>query len=372
MAATFRSRLFNASEGFVQAQAARLTRYRPVVAGLREVGNVRAELQGRLLLPASAAERLRFQLLGEVGAMAARLRAFSPVLVHAHFGTDGVLALPLARRLGVPLVTTLRGYDLNLSRARLLSSGKATWIRYALRRRKLMAEGELFLAVSDSMRARAVARGYPEARTLTHYNGVDLGRFRPGEASREEGLVLHVGNLVRKKGASLLLDAFAEAKTRLPGARLAIVGEGPLEAPLRRQVSELGLGRSVEFLGHRSADEVAEWMRRASVLAAPSLTGRSGDAEGLPNVVVEAAASALPVVATRHAGIPEAVLDGETGLLVPEYDVRALAGALVTLISEPERAQAMGLAARRLAELRFDAGRQMERLQDHYDRVRSR
>ncbi|HEX8666754.1 MAG TPA: glycosyltransferase [Allosphingosinicella sp.] len=372
VAATFRSRLFNASEGFVQAQAARLTRYRPVVAGLHHIGNVRAELQDRLLLAASASERLRFQLLGAVGPMAARLRPFSPSVIHAHFGTDGLLALPLARSLGVPLVTTLRGYDLNLSRARLLSSGKATWIRYALRRRRLMEEGDLFLAVSESMRARAVALGYPEDRTLTHYNGVDLARFCPGDSPREEGLVLHVANLVRKKGASHLLRAFAKVKAQLPAARLVLVGEGPLEPQLRRQVSELGLGGSIEFLGHRTAEEVAQWMRRASVLAAPSLTGRSGDAEGLPNVVVEAAASGLPVVATRHAGIPEAVLDGETGLLVPEHDVAALAGALHTLLREPERVRAMGMAGRRLAEQRFDADRQMERLQCHYDRLRSR
>jgi colanic acid/amylovoran biosynthesis glycosyltransferase len=114
---------------------------------------------------------------------------------------------------------------------------------------------------------------------------------------------------------------------------------------------------------------VAHWMRRASVLAAPSLTAADGDAEGLPNVVVEAAASGLPVVGTKHSGIPEAIDEGATGFLAPEGDVGALAARLADLLgSEPLRRD-MGTAARRLAERKFSRQMLTERLESIYDEV---
>ena len=193
----------------------------------------------------------------------------------------------------MPLITSLRGYDVTRSDAALLRSGRLSWMRYALGKKRLQREGALFLAVSDALRRQAIARGFPEERTLTHYNGVDLGRFRPGDAPGEPGLVLHVGRLVEKKGTAVLIEALAG----LPDARLVVIGDGPLRGALERQA-----GPAVRFLGALPPDEVAQWMRRASVLAAPSLTAADGDAEGLPNVVVEAAASGLPVVATRPFG----------------------------------------------------------------------
>src|SRR2546423_8114230 len=109
-------------------------------------------------------------------------------------------------------------------------------MRYAIGKKRMQCGGALCLAVSDALRERAIARGYPEVRTLTHYNGVDLDRFRPNVAPREPGLILHVGRLVEKKGTKLLIDAVA----RLADARLAIIGDGPLRAGLERQARELG------------------------------------------------------------------------------------------------------------------------------------
>ena len=110
-------------------------------------------------------------------------------------------------------------------------------------------------------------------------------------------------------------------------------------------------------------------MRRASVLAAPSLTAADGDAEGLPNVVVEAAASGLPVVGTRHSGIPEAIDDGVTGFLVPEGDAGALAARLAELLGSESLRREMGVAARRLAERKFSRQMLTERLESIYDEV---
>jgi colanic acid/amylovoran biosynthesis glycosyltransferase len=366
VAAIFRTPLFNRSETFVQAQASGLTRYRTLVVGLEDKGHAEPALADSLLLPASAWERVRFAWLGRAGAMAARLRPFVPALVHAHFGTDGLRALPLAEALGVPLVTSLHGFDVHRSRSRMLASGRLSWIRYGLFQRRLMEQGALFLAVSDAIRRRAIARGYPPDRTLTHHIGADLGRFRAGGAP-EPGLILHVGRLVEKKGARILIDAFA---TLPPGPVLAIAGDGPLRGALERRAAALGVGERIRFLGALPPAEVAAWMRRAWLLAAPSVTARDGDAEGLPTVVVEAAASGLPVVATDHEGIGEAIVDGEAGFLVPERDAAALAGRLGALLGSAELRGRMGAAARARAETRFDLARQNAILEDHYDAVR--
>jgi glycosyltransferase involved in cell wall biosynthesis len=224
--------------------------------------------------------------------------------------------------------------------------------------------------VSDAVRAKAIARGYPPERILTHHNGIDFDRFRPGLARREPGLILHVGRLVEKKGTGVLIEALAAiVSAGVQGASLAIIGDGPLRGALERQARQAGLGERVRFLGALSPDEVAAGMRRAAILAAPSLTAKDGDAEGLPTVVVEAAASGIPVVATFHSGIPEAVTDGETGFLVPEGDAVALADRLARLLgSEPMRRD-MGAAARRLAERKFERGRLSERLEEIYDQL---
>jgi glycosyltransferase involved in cell wall biosynthesis len=344
--AVFRAPLFNASETFVRAQATGLRRYQPLVIGREDNGNIPAELAGRVLLRPSPDQ----------------MRRFSPCLVHAHFGTDGLRALPLAERLGVPLITTLRGYEITRSNAALLRSGRLSWMNYALRQGALQRRGMLFLAVSDALRLQAIARGYPAERILTHYNGVDLARFPAGPGGPD--VVLFVGRLVEKKGVETLIHAFEAVRGERSGATLVIIGEGPLRGRLERIA-----GESARFLGAQPPEVVADWMRRAALLAAPSVTARDGDAEGLPNVVVEAAASALPAVGTDHGGIKEAIVDGETGFVVPERDAEALAARLIAILADPGLRARMGAAARAVAERKFDFARQMERLETIYDRV---
>ncbi|MEA3062175.1 MAG: colanic acid/amylovoran biosynthesis glycosyltransferase [Sphingomonadales bacterium] len=362
VAAIFRAPLFNGSETFVQAHAAGLRRYRAVVAGVEDKGNARAELRPSLIVEPEGA---RLKLFGSAPRLLARLREVRPALVHAHFATDGLLALPLAEALGVPLVTTLHGFDVTRSRAALLRSGRPGWMRYAWLGRRLRARGALFVGVSDAIRRRALAQGFPAERTVTLLNGVDLARFEAG--TPEPGLVLHVGRLVEKKGTALLLRAFAEVARRRPEARLVIVGDGPLRARLERQA-----GERVTFAGALPPEEVARWMGRAWLLAAPSVTAADGDSEGLPTVVCEAAAASLPVVASDHSGLPEAVVDGETGFIVPEGDAVALAERLETLLESPDLRARMAGTARRMAEERFDSVLQIAALEALYDRVTGR
>jgi glycosyltransferase involved in cell wall biosynthesis len=362
VAAIFRSPLFNASETFVQTHVLALQRYQPLVVGLERKGYVLPALEERLLV-ATGAERLRLKLLGGAGGFAGRLRHYRPRLIHAHFGTDGLLALPLARELGVPLVTTLHGFEISRSTAAMLSSGRLSWMRYALLKRRLQREGDLFVAVSEAAKARALAQGFPPERTIVLHNGIDLARFSPEAGGREPNLVLHVGRLVEKKGTRLLLDALA----RVPEAKLVVLGEGPLRKPLEQHAAGLGIGDRVRFLGMQKPEEVARWMARAAVLAAPSVTAADGDSEGLPTVVIEAAAAGLPAIVSDHSGLPEAVIDGRSGFIVPEGDAAALTARLGELLGSPELQARMGAAARAVAKEGFDAARQAAALEGHYD-----
>jgi glycosyltransferase involved in cell wall biosynthesis len=364
VAAIFRSPLFNASETFVQNHASGLRRYRALLVGLEDKGNVPPALRDDMIVAPSPAQATLFRLFSRSAALEASLRAAGPRLIHAHFATDGLLALPLATRLGIPLVTTLHGYDVSRTRQRMLLSARLSWMRYAVARSRLTREGTLFLAVSEEVCRRALEQGYPAERLVTHHLGVDLSRFRPGDDPVEPGMILHVGRLTEKKGTALLLESFLRVRAAMPEARLLIVGDGPERARLEQRA-----GEGVGFLGAVSTEEVARLMRRACVLAVPSVTARDGDSEGLPTVIMEAAASALPAVGSDHGGIAEAIETGRTGLIVPERNAGALADALLEILSSADRRAGMGQAALKLAEQRFDARRQNARLETLYDEV---
>lgn len=362
--AIFRSPVFNPSETFVAGHVEGLRRYAPILVGLvRKGGAIPPGIP--VLLPGSPVGRLALTLAGRAGALGRRLAEERPSLIHAHFGTDGLIALPLARRLGLPLVTTLHGFDVSRRFLPMLLSGRLSWMRYALLKRRLIEGGSLFLAVSDAVREQAIRLGYPAGRTVTLHSGVDTDYFTPAAEAPEPGLILHVGRLVEKKGTRLLLEA-------LPGlarASLTVIGDGPERRSLEDLAGRLGIHDRVRFLGGLPPEEVRRWMRRAWLLAAPSITARDGDSEGLPTVICEAAAVGLPVVASIHSGLKEAVLDGKTGLLVPEGDVTALASAIAGLLRDPVLRRHMASAARRLGEERFSRDRQIARLEAHYDRL---
>jgi glycosyltransferase involved in cell wall biosynthesis len=182
-------------------------------------------------------------------------------------------------------------------------------------------------------------------------------------------VILHVARLVEKKGTAYLLEAFAKIASRHPAVELVVIGAGPLAVPLADRAHALGIAARVRWLGARPHAEVRQWLSRAAVFSLPSCTAANGDAEGLGIVLVEAAASGVPVVATRHGGIPEAVEDGKTGFLVAERSAGELADALDALLSAESLRARMGGEARRLASERFDIRRQTEALERLYAEV---
>ncbi len=235
---------------------------------------------------------------------------------------DAVAAGWLARLLGIPCVVKVHGSDLNV---------QAT---HALRRPQIAASlraAAAVVAVSRALAAKAVALGVDPARVHTIYNGVDGGRFAPGDRGEARArlglediagpLLLYVGNLKESKGCLDLLEAFATFAATQPEARLVYVGEGACRNLLVAQARALGIEERVRLAGAMPHASLADWFRAADLLCLPSHN------EGVPNVVLEAMACGTPVVATRVGGIPEVVPE-YAGRLVPLGDHAALADAL--------------------------------------------
>lgn len=366
--AIFRHNLFKVSEPFITAQAGYLRRYRPFYLGRLRYdappdGAIALALQD---LRPFAWPRIGWQMLSRnPGPYLRLLGGRRPALIHAHFGVEGVYALPVARALGVPLVATFHGFDATLSDAALLAS--PAWFNYPLYRRRLAREGGLFLAASFFIRERLLALGFPEQRIRVHYIGVDCEGVRTRDTAEETRTILHVARLVEVKGTEYLIRAFARLPERHRDAELVIIGDGPLRRRLEKLARSLGMGARVRFLSSLPHGEVLAHMRKAAMLVLPSVTTKSGRVEGLGMVLLEAAASGVPAIGSRSGGIPEGIVEGETGFLTPERDPAALAARIADLLDDDALRARMGSAARALVEQRFDIRVQSDMLEAHYD-----
>lgn len=277
------------------------------------------------------------------------IRMVRPDLVHTHASLAGRLA---ARLSGVrALVYTKHG----------LASSEEAFVQVRGRRRLANALASRLLsdriiAISRAVERELAAQGADPRRITVVYNGVDLDGPATGVSVRPAGipegdpLVGMVGRLSPEKGYRYFLEAAALVRPRKPGARFVIVGGGPERGEIADKVRELGLDGVLLMTGFRA--DVGEIMGALDVLVLAST------AEGLGLVILEAMAAGKPVVATRVGGIPEAVEDGVTGLLVPPGDPGAMAGAILALAADRARAAEMGRAGRKRVEEKF-SGRAM-------------
>ena len=265
--------------------------------------------------------------------------------LHAHFGTVSAAVARLASRIaGITYSVTLHAKDIF---------------------HESVDDDELTVRISDAAAVVTVSdfnerylreRYGDAAHTLVRiYNGIDLETFAPARPDDRPPLVVGVGRLVEKKGFHHLVDAVALLRDRGRPIRLELVGGGAEENALRARVASLDLEDRVTFHGPLTQAETRERMRAAAVLAAPCVVGVDGNRDGLPTVILESLALGTPVVATPVTGIPEAVLDGRTGLLVPEGDTAALAEALDRVVGDADLRCRLAEQGRRHVEERFDA-----------------
>ena len=191
-------------------------------------------------------------------------------------------------------------------------------------------------------------------------------RAIPSDASWQ---IVQACRFIEKKGLPDTLQAFALFHAKFPMARLVLAGEGPLEDQLKNQIVKLGLGSAVSFAGFLDAPSLAALYSQSHIFIHPSVTTPSGDREGVPNSLLEAMATGLPVVATKHGGIPEAVNDGVEGVLVPEQAPKKLAEALLGLAGDPARWSRMSQISASQVRKSFEASRSIEALEGFYEEL---
>lgn len=290
-------------------------------------------------------------------------------VIIAHFGFRGAAAVRAQKgwNSAIPLVTLFHGRDVSVEYKR----------NRMAKFQDLFAVGDLHLTVNKPFAEKLVASGAPSDRVHTHHLGVPVSRYEFSPKPQGTPLrFISISRLVEKKGLHIAIEAlrmFHEMRQDTDW-QYDIVGDGPMEADLSKQVEDAGLRDRIHFLGSLPHDDVLRRVAEADALILPSITAADGDQEGIPVTLMEAMGVGTPVCTTRHSGIPELVTHGVSGLLSEEGDAEGLCENLVLLTSEPERVAAITVAAREKVEREFNEDRQnavlLERCQELVEKHR--
>lgn len=275
--------------------------------------------------------------------------------VHAHFASHPAAVAWIIHRLtGIPYSFTAHGSDLHRDQHML---------------REKVAAAAFVAAISEYNRRLILDVCGPGAAGTVRvvHCGVDTSIFTPVERADSADLagplqVLSIGTLHEVKGQTYLIDACRLLRAQNVSVECHFVGDGPDQAKLVQQAERAGLADTVHFHGRCSREAVVALLRRADVVATPSVPTRDGRREGIPVVLMEAMGSGVPVVASDLSGIPELVRHGETGLLAPPGDAAALADCLARYAADPQLRRRLGAAGRRIVLDQFDQQRCAERL----------
>ena len=275
--------------------------------------------------------------------------------VVCHFGPQATLGMTIALAIDRPAVTIFHGYDIS----RLLRD--RVWVE---RYRAAASLGMQALCISHAGRQKLIEIGWPSSQIDVIHLGVDTNRFSfvpPAQRwSAKAHRILMVARLVEKKGVDVALDAMRRLRDRGCDVELRIVGDGPERTRIEALIRQWQL-TNVSLLGALEHAVTRHEFAQAHLYIQPSVTAASGDQEGIPVSLMEAMAGGLPVISTRHSGIPELVIDGQTGHLIAEHDAEGLAVAIERLTRDRAVAERFAQAARARVEQEFDRGRQATR-----------
>jgi colanic acid/amylovoran biosynthesis glycosyltransferase len=335
---------------------------------IKGIGRIAIDLHKK---PVTVLNSLNFLKFGKSAASLEILYQIPPFLdegpydiVHCHFGPLGYLGIILKAVGAVhgQIVTTFRGYDIS---SYIKRNGEHTYDM-------LFEKGNLFLCVSEQIKGILINLGCDEQKIIVHRSGVHISdsRLSPCHPKIDDKLrLLTVARLVEKKGVQYGIQSVAKLLKRYPNITYKVAGDGYLKNTLQRLIEELNVSKNVILLGWQPQEQIRELLQEADILLAPSVTSQKGDREGIPGAIVEALARGLPVLSTRHSGIPEVIQDGESGLLVPEGDTEALVEKLEYLIEHPELWAEMGRKGRKYVEEHYDIDKLNDRLVEIYQRL---
>ena len=351
---------------WIHSQMVGLRRYRPIVLAQKRQ-NV-ADYPVAQLYCADQSGIVQRILVRGLRKLTGQYPAYGPILareqaglLHAHFGYEGFRYLRSQAASGLPLLTSFYGADATKS------PREAAWRR---RYEELFDRGTAFLAEGSAMGNQLIEIGCPPEKVRICHLGVEVDRipFTPREPVETVRFLIAAG-FKEKKGIPFALSALGKLRREaFKTFELTLVGDGPDRALILEAISQNGLVDQTKVCGLLSYSDLMRELERCHILLQPSVVAADGDSEGgAPVILLDAQASGMPVIATRHADIPEYVVDGQGGLLVPERDVESLFECIRALVEDQSRWQEMGRAGRRHVEQQYNATRQREQLEAIYD-----
>src|SRR5438105_1333206 len=300
----------------------------------------------------------------ELRALLEVLKKTDARLLHIYFGHIAVHLLPLIRAWPKPSIVSFHGADV------MVDMNKPA---YRAATEQMLEAVKFVLVRSESLRRAVIHLGCDEKKIEIQRTGVPLEEFpfceRNFVAAATEWRFLQAGRLIEKKGLPVTLRAFAVFLERHPNANLTIAGEGPLLSQLQNLARDLNIDGRVSFTGFVSQEQLRKIYYASHIFLHPSQTRHDGNQEGIPNSMLEAMASGLPVFATRHGGIPEAIENGVSGVLVPERDHEKLAAALLDAARDPGFLSRIARNGAEIVRKNFDLRAQAQGLEEIYLRT---
>ncbi|MEO7166823.1 MAG: glycosyltransferase [Chthoniobacterales bacterium] len=297
---------------------------------------------------------------GEYQLLANLLERRGADLMHIYFGHTGVHLLPFIQCWDKPCIVSFHGADVML---------KAETPDYAGKLRKVFHAVPLVLARSRSLEQRLIQLGCPAEKIRINRTGIPLQQFpmaRREAPAKGRWRFLQACRLIPKKGLTTCLRAFALFQRESPRAELLIAGKGPLQPALEALAAQLGVADHVHFTGFLTQADLLKLYHTCHIFLHPSEMPGDENQEGIPNSILEAMATGMPVLATRHGGIPEAVEEGRCGALVDERDHLGLAAEMKKITSGPHSFAEMGLLASESVGLHFEQRIHIAKLEAHY------
>lgn len=270
-------------------------------------------------------------------------------VIHAFFGMNGNIALQ-ARYFGIlegPIAISFHGFDLSS----IIKENPNIYHR-------LFREADLFLPVCEYYKKRLIDMGCPDQKIKVHPSAIDVEQFTPAENndSVSKVKIISIGRLVEKKGFKYSIQAVAEYIKENPAKEIMyrIIGAGPLQDKLQTLIDELQMSKYIDIWGSVNQAKIVSEIQSSDILICPSVVAENGDEDTVPNVLKEAMACRLPVIATWHGGIPELVQHKENGFLVEEKDVQALKEKIDELVNSPELRNRLGKNGREYVKNNYE------------------
>lgn len=272
----------------------------------------------------------------------------------ANYGPLGTHICTACQELQMPFVVHFHGFD---------ASEKKTISRFGEDYRKILPLAKAVIVVSQVMKADIEGICGPLKNLHVLPYGVDTEKFIPRPKNSNQAIqLISVGRFTAKKAPIMSIKAFQILLEKFPTAYFTMIGDGELWEDAKKYVAENGLEKNIAFMGQQTPDLILEKLQKSDIFIQHSIKTPSGDSEGTPNSILEASACGLPIVSTLHAGIPEAVIQGETGILVQENDFQAMGEALISLAQDPDRRLEMGESARNHMLKNYEIKKQAEKL----------